>query len=218
MTATRHSETALMSRLAASPVVAILRAPEADRFVAASQVLYEEGFRCLEFTLTTKGALDAVQQVRGTLPDDLVLGVGTVRTTSQVHDAVEAGADFLVSQVFRRPFVEAAHELGVPFFPGALTPSEILEAWEAGVPAVKVSPIGPVGGLEYFSQVRAPLPDVPLMPTGGVQLDEVTTYLQRGAIAVGLSGPLMSDSLDSTGDLAALRRRAGAVIQSLPDR
>jgi 2-dehydro-3-deoxyphosphogluconate aldolase / (4S)-4-hydroxy-2-oxoglutarate aldolase len=218
MTATHHSATALMSRLAASPVVAILRAPEADRFATASQVLYEAGFRCLEFTLTTKGVLDAVHQVRSSLPDDLVLGVGTVRTTSQVHGAVAAGADFLVSQVFRRPLVEAAHELAVPFFPGALTPSEILEAWESGVPAVKVSPIGPVGGVEYFSQVRAPLPDVPLMPTGGVRLDEVTTYLQRGAIAVGLSGPLMGDSLDNTGDLAALRERASAVIQSLSDR
>ena len=218
MTATHHSATALMSRLAASPVVAILRAPEADRFATASQVLYEAGFRCLEFTLTTKGVLDAVHQVRSSLPDDLVLGVGTVRTTSQVHGAVAAGADFLVSQVFRRPLVEAAHELAVPFFPGALTPSEILEAWESGVPAVNVSPIGPVGGVEYFSQVRAPLPDVPLMPTGGVRLDEVTTYLQRGAIAVGLSGPLMGDSLDNTGDLAALRERASAVIQSLADR
>jgi 2-dehydro-3-deoxyphosphogluconate aldolase/(4S)-4-hydroxy-2-oxoglutarate aldolase len=218
MTATHDSATALLDRLSARPVVAILRATEADRFAAASEVLYAAGFRCLEFTLTTNGALDAVEQVRGSLPDDLVLGVGTVRTTSQVHDAVAAGADFLVSQVFRAPLVEAAHELAVPFFPGALTPSEILAAWESGVPAVKVSPIGPVGGLEYFSQVRAPLPDVPLMPTGGVRLDEVTTYLQRGAVAVGLSGPLMGDSLDGTGDLAALDRRARAVIQSLADR
>ena len=82
---------------------------------------------------------------------------------------------------------------------------------------MKVSPIGPVGGLEYLSQVRAPLPDVPLMPTGGVQLDEVTTYLQRGAIAVGLSGSLLGDSLDGGGDLAALGRRARAVIASLAD-
>ena len=99
----------------------------------------------------------------------------------QVDDAITAGAEFLVSQVFRRPLVEAAHDRAVPFFPGALTPTEILDAWESGVPAVKVSPIGPVGGLEYFSQVRAPLPDVPLMPTGGVRLDEVNTYLQQGA-------------------------------------
>ena len=217
MTATHHSATALMSRLAASPVVAILRAPEADRFATASQVLYEAGFRCLEFTLTTKGVLDAVHQVRSSLPDDLVLGVGTVRTTSQVHGAVAAGADFLVSQVFRRPLVEAAHELAVPFFPGALTPSEILDL---GVRRAGGEGLAdrPGRGVEYFSQVRAPLPDVPLMPTGGVRLDEVTTYLQRGAIAVGLSGPLMGDSLDNTGDLAALRERASAVIQSLADR
>jgi 2-dehydro-3-deoxyphosphogluconate aldolase/(4S)-4-hydroxy-2-oxoglutarate aldolase len=141
-----------------------------------------------------------------------------VRTTAQVHDAAAAGADFLVSQVFRRPLVEAAHELAVPFFPGALTPLEILDAWDAGVPAVKVSPIGPVGGLDYFSQVRAPLPDIPLMPTGGVRLDETAAYLRRGAVAVGLSGPLLGDSLDAGGDMAALDQRARAVIESLADR
>ena len=181
-------------------------------------MLYEAGFRCLEFTLTTEGALDAVEQVRHSLPDDLVLGVGTVRTTAQVGDAITAGAEFLVSQVFRRPLVEAARDRAVPFLPGALTPTEILDAWESGVPAVKVSPIGPVGGLEYFSQVRAPLPDVPLMPTGGVRLEEVNTYLQQGAVAVGLSGPLLGDSLEGSGDLTALERRARAVIQSLSDR
>ena len=118
-----------------------------------------------------------------------------MRTHDQVEQAIDAGAAFLVSQVFRRPLVDAAAARGVPFFPGALTPTEILDAWESGVPAVKVSPIGPVGGLAYFDNLRGPLPDILMMPTGGVELDEVSAYLDKGAVAVGLSGSLIVDAL-----------------------
>ncbi len=218
MTTTREAPPAILARIAPRPVVAILRAATADRFVAASEVLYAAGFRCLEFTLTSQGALSALASVRGAFPDDLVLGVGTVRTVRHVHQAADAGADFLVSQVFDPTVVAAGHERSMPFFPGALTPTEIVRAWESGVPAVKVSPIGPVGGLEYFDQLRAPLPDVPLMPTGGVQLDEVNAYLKRGAVAVGLSGPLMGDALDDDGDLAALDQTARGVIEAVGER
>lgn len=198
----------LVARLGPRPVVAILRAPDADRFVAVSEVLWEAGFRCLEFTLTTRGALDAAREVRAALPDDLLLAVGTVRTEQHVREAVDAGADFLVSQVLRPALVDLARDRGVPFVPGALTPKEILDAWETGVPAVKVSPIGPLGGVEYLDQLRAPLPDIPMMPTGGVGVDEIDDYLARGAAAVGLSGPLLGDALLPGGDLDALAERA----------
>jgi 2-dehydro-3-deoxyphosphogluconate aldolase/(4S)-4-hydroxy-2-oxoglutarate aldolase len=218
MTTTREASPVILARIAPRPVVAILRARTADRFVAVSEVLYGAGFRCLEFTLTSHGALSALASVRAAFPDDLVLGVGTVRTVRHVHEAVEAGADFLVSQVFDPMLVAAGHAKSMPFFPGALTPTEIVRAWESGVPAVKVSPIGPVGGLEYFDQVRAPLPEIPLMPTGGVRLDEVDAYLRRGAVAVGLSGPLMGDALEDDGDLAALDERARGVIEAVGER
>ncbi|GIG35541.1 bifunctional 4-hydroxy-2-oxoglutarate aldolase/2-dehydro-3-deoxy-phosphogluconate aldolase [Cellulomonas pakistanensis] len=203
---------AAFDRLAARPVVAILRAPDADRFLAASEVLWEAGFRCLEFTLTTRGALEAARRARAELPAELLLAVGTVRTERHVREAVDAGADLLVSQVLRAPLVELARSSGVPFVPGALTPTEVVAAWETGVPAVKVSPIGPVGGLEYLDQLRAPLPDIPLMPTGGVAVDEVGAYLARGAAAVGLSGPLLGDALLPGGDLGALRDRARRAV------
>jgi 2-dehydro-3-deoxyphosphogluconate aldolase/(4S)-4-hydroxy-2-oxoglutarate aldolase len=198
----------LVARLGPRPVVAILRAPDADRFVAVSEVLWAAGFRCLEFTLTTRGALDAAREVRRALPGDLLLAVGTVRTEQHVREAVDAGADFLVSQVLRPALVDLARDHGVPFIPGALTPKEILDAWETGVPAVKVSPIGPLGGVEYLDQLRAPLPDIPMMPTGGVGIDEIDDYLGRGAAAVGLSGPLLGDALLPGGDLDALAERA----------
>ncbi|MET0695472.1 MAG: bifunctional 4-hydroxy-2-oxoglutarate aldolase/2-dehydro-3-deoxy-phosphogluconate aldolase [Propionibacteriaceae bacterium] len=202
----------LLELLAPHPLIAILRAPDAAAFLPVSEVLYKAGFRCVEFTLTTAGAVEAVAEAIDSLPADLMVGIGTVRTEQQVHDAIDAGATFCVSQVFRPELVAAAKSRGVPFFPGALTPTEILNAWESGVPAVKVSPIGPVGGLAYFDNVRGPLPEIPLMPTGGVQLDEAQAYLDRGAVAVGLSGPLVGDALLPGGDLVALGQRAEQVV------
>lgn len=205
----------LIGALAPRPLIAILRAVDASRFAKASEVLYEAGFRCVEFTLTTSGTFDALHTVRRSLPDDLILGIGTVRSVDHVHEAVDGGADFLVSQVYRAHLVDAARDRGVPFVPGALTPTEILEVWDAGVPAVKVSPIGPLGGLDYFDQVRGPLPDVPLVPTGGVAIDEVRAYLHRGAAAVGLSTPLTGDALEPGGDWSKLAQRAARAVSAL---
>jgi 2-dehydro-3-deoxyphosphogluconate aldolase / (4S)-4-hydroxy-2-oxoglutarate aldolase len=208
----------LLEVLAPNPLIAILRAANADAFRPVTEVLYEAGFRCVEFTLTTSGAITAMKDVLSSFPDDLVVGIGTVRTAEHVSEAIDAGAAFLVSQVFRRPLVDAATQRGIPFFPGALTPTEILDAWESGVAAVKVSPIGPVGGLAYFDNVRGPLPDIALMPTGGVELHEVSAYLDKGAVAVGLSGALIMDALLPGGDLAALAERAEQVVNAVRAR
>ena len=208
----------LLEALAPNPLIAILRAPDADAFGPVTETLYKAGFRCVEFTLTTSGAIDAMKEVLASMPDDLIVGIGTVRNQDQVEQAIDAGAAFLVSQVFRRPLVDAAAARGVPFFPGALTPTEILDAWESGVPAVKVSPIGPVGGLSYFDNLRGPLPDILMMPTGGVELDEVSAYLDKGAVAVGLSGSLIVDALLPGGDLAALAERAEGAMTAIRAR
>ncbi len=218
--APERSETVneILQHFARSPLVAILRAPDATMFRRATEVLYDRGVRCVEFTLTTSGAIDATREVIAALPDDLLVGVGTVRTEAQVDQAIDAGATFLVSQVLRPQLVDAAARRGIPFLPGALTPTEILAAWECGVPAVKVSPIGPVGGLDYFDNLRGPLPEIPLMPTGSVRLDEVSGYLDHGAVAVGLSGHLFGDALLPRGDLGALGLRAEEAVAAVSQR
>jgi 2-dehydro-3-deoxyphosphogluconate aldolase/(4S)-4-hydroxy-2-oxoglutarate aldolase len=202
----------LLDVLSSRKLVCVMRAPDASQFVAASQVLYEAGFRCLEFTLTSEGALDALHDARKALPGDVAIGIGTVRTLQHVDAAVEAGADFLVSQTFNPDVVDAAQNRGVPFVPGTLTPSEVVRAWEHGVPAIKVSPIGPVGGPGYLTELAAPMPEIPIMPTGGVTVATGPEYLRRGAIAVGISRDLTRDALTPGGDLDALAERARAAV------
>ena len=111
---------------------------------------------------------------------DAVVGVGTVRTTEHLEAAAEAGAAFAVSQVFLPELVAAANEYQIPYVPGTLTPTEVLCAWNTGVPAVKVSPIGPLGGVTYLNELRGPMPDVSIMPTGGVTLEAARRVPRRG--------------------------------------
>lgn len=207
--------TGAVELLRKNPVVAVLRAPDASRFLDASHVLYEAGLRCLEFTMTTDGVLDALAEARKALPDDTVLGVGTVRTSEHVHQAAGYGADFLVSQLFPRDAFTTAQRLGVPFVPGALTPTEIAAAFDAGAEVVKVSPVVSVGGVGYVDELRGPLPDVPVLVTGGVELDEPPRYLESGAAGVGLSRTLFLDSLVNGDDLDGLGRRARRVVESV---
>jgi 2-dehydro-3-deoxyphosphogluconate aldolase/(4S)-4-hydroxy-2-oxoglutarate aldolase len=202
-------------RLAAERFVAILRAPDADRFAAVSRALYDAGWRAIEVTLTTAGALDAITQVRAELPDDALVGAGTVMTPADVQAVHAAGAEFAVSPILDLPSVAAAERLGLPFVPGSLTPTEIVTAWRAGCPAVKVSPVVSVGGPAYLAQVGAFLPGIPLLPTGGIRPAEVPAYFAAGAVAVGIGGPLLGDALSPGGDLAALTERAAAIVQEV---
>jgi 2-dehydro-3-deoxyphosphogluconate aldolase/(4S)-4-hydroxy-2-oxoglutarate aldolase len=205
-----------VERLARERLIAILRAPDADRFVAAASVLYDAGWRGIEVTLTTEGALDAIGAIREALPDDAWVGAGTVMSPADVQAVHAAGAQFAVSPVLDDGSVAAASRLGLPFVPGALTPSEIVTAWRAGCPAVKVSPVVSVGGPGYLAQVGAFLPGIPMLPTGGVRPADVPAYLQAGALGVGLSGPLLGDALAPAGDLAALARRAAEAVAAVP--
>jgi 2-dehydro-3-deoxyphosphogluconate aldolase / (4S)-4-hydroxy-2-oxoglutarate aldolase len=197
-------------------VVAIFRAPDARHFERASEVLRDAGIPCQEYTLTTEGALHALVRARRALPD-AVLGVGSVRTVDDLRAAADAGANFAVSQIFLPELVDAAAELGLCYLPGALTPTEVISAWNRGVPTVKVSPIGPVGGLNYLRELLLPMPDVAVMPTGGIDLEAAAEYLGLGAVAVGVSGFLFGDAL-LTGDAVGLKARADKLVGSVQFR
>ncbi|MFL5926069.1 MAG: bifunctional 4-hydroxy-2-oxoglutarate aldolase/2-dehydro-3-deoxy-phosphogluconate aldolase [Gaiellaceae bacterium] len=203
--------TAALEPIARSRVVAVLRARDASRFVEAGTVLAEAGVACIEFTLSSEGALDALRAFAARLPPGVAIGAGTVLDAEAASAAVDAGATYLISPALCRDVIERGADLGVPVIPGALTPTEILEAWRAGASAVKVFPAAEAGGPAYIRAVLAPLPHVPLIPTGGVEIDDASDYLAAGAFAVGLGGSLVGD-LGAGGDLGALRARAQALV------
>jgi 2-dehydro-3-deoxyphosphogluconate aldolase/(4S)-4-hydroxy-2-oxoglutarate aldolase len=196
--------------LASTRIVAILRAENAARAEEVVDVLLESGIRSLELTLTTLGALEVVERLAGLVPDGTDLGVGTVLTADEVDRAVDAGARFVVSPSVVPAVIEAAARHGIASYPGAFTPTEIHAAWQAGASAVKLFPAGALGP-GYLKAVRAPLPDIPLVPTGGVEVEAVSAWLGAGAVAVGLGGPLIGDALTPGGDLDALAKRTRAV-------
>ncbi len=186
-----------------SGVVAVLRAPTADAFAAVADVLVTAGVTAIEVTLTSRGALEALAGLCRQLPSHAVVGAGTVLTADQAKAAVDAGASFLVSPVLDADLLAG---LDVPFYPGGLTPTEIHTAHRAGAPIVKLFPAATVGP-RYLKDLHGPLPDVRIMPTGGIGVDDVPTWLGAGAVAVGLGGPLLGDAATG-GSLTALADRA----------
>ncbi|WP_225728098.1 MULTISPECIES: bifunctional 4-hydroxy-2-oxoglutarate aldolase/2-dehydro-3-deoxy-phosphogluconate aldolase [unclassified Nocardia] len=186
-----------------TPVIAILRAATAKRFAEATAALHESGITAVEFTLNSPGALDALKECSAAA---YPVGAGTVLTAADAGRAVDAGAAFLITPAVIDEVIAEGRRLGVPVIPGALTPTEIHHAWVAGATMVKVFPASAFGP-NYLKAVRGPLPEIPLVPTGGVGIADAGTYLSAGARAVGMGSPLIGDALDG-GDLNALRARA----------
>jgi len=194
-------------------VVAILRADRPDHLPATTRALAEAGITCLELTLTTPGALEALAEVRADLPAAVTVGIGSVIDETQAAACLDAGAEFLVSPGVCADVARYAVRRGIACYPGGWTPTEVLEAWRLGVPAVKLFPAG-AGGSRHLKDLRGPLPDIPLVPTGGVALDQIADYIASGALAVGLGGPLIGDAL-AGGSLTALRERAGTALREV---
>ena len=196
-----------------SGIVAVLRASSADRFPAIAEVLVDEGVTAIEMTLTTAGALTALAALTRDLPAHVTVGAGTVLTADDALACVDAGARFLVAPALVPEASAAAARAGVPTYPGALTPTEVLAAHRGGAPIVKLFP-GSAVGPRYVKDLHGPLPGVRIMPTGGIDLDDLGAWLGAGAVAVGLGGPLLGDAGEG-GDLAALRDRARRAVAAV---
>jgi len=198
----------------AGGVVAILRGRRAEHLDAVVGVLVDSGIRSLEITLNTPGALESIRRAGARFGTDATVGAGTVRTVADVEDAVEAGARFLVSPHTDPALQIRARELGAAYLPGAFTATEIVAAWNSGAAAIKLFPAR-LGGPRYLRDLREPLPDVPIVPTGGVSADNVAEWFAAGAVAVGVGGMLIGDALDG-GDLTALAARATDLVRAVP--
>lgn len=194
-------------------VIAILRAPDASAFVTVARCLVEEGIRCIEVTLTSAGALQAIDALCRDLGGQVCLGAGTVLTAQDAADAIDAGAAFIVSPGVITPVIDLAARRAVPSLPGAWSATEVINAWQSGATAVKLFPAA-TGGPDYLRHLRGPLPDVPLVPTGGVAIAAVKEYLDAGAVAVGVGAPLVGRGELAEPDLRSRARYLRAAIDS----
>jgi 2-dehydro-3-deoxyphosphogluconate aldolase/(4S)-4-hydroxy-2-oxoglutarate aldolase len=194
-----------------SPLIAVLRTSHAKDYAPVVETLAGAGVSSIELTLSTPGTLDHLQKLQANLPDGIKIGIGTVTDIVQAIAAIEAGASFLVTPVTDTAIVESAAASGVPVYPGGFTPTELCAGWTAGATAVKIFPASVVGP-EYISHLRGPFPDIQIVPSGGLGLDDIPRWMGAGALAVSLGGPLIGDAFQG-GSLVALRDRAERALE-----
>ena len=206
---TTISRPPLSDRLTSSKVIAVLRASNVSAIAPVCDVLVAEGILSLELTLTTPGLFNALSELVDRYRNAADVGVGTILTEPEARRALDCGAQYLVTPTMNLPVVKLAVERQVAVFPGGLTPTELGAGWEAGATAVKIFPAETVSA-GYLKHLRGPFPDLEAMPSGGVDLDATREWLDAGAIAVSIGGPLLGDALKG-GDLSALRNRCRAV-------
>jgi 2-dehydro-3-deoxyphosphogluconate aldolase/(4S)-4-hydroxy-2-oxoglutarate aldolase len=208
------SRTATVERVIAGGLVAVVRSSDPSQLVEVVGALADGGVTAAEITFTVPDALEVIRAAARDLGDRVVLGAGTVLDPETARAAILAGARFLVSPTLNLEVIRLAHRYDVAVMPGAFTPTEILTAWEAGADVVKVFP-SEVLGPAFLKAMRGPLPQVRLMPTGGVDLTTIPAFLAAGACCLGVGGALVDPKLVAAGDLAALRERARAFVEAV---
>src|SRR6516165_9185818 len=179
-----------LQRMLDAGIVAVVRSPDSRQLVEVAKALADGGVSVMEITFTVPNALDVIRQVQQALGDRILLGAGTVLDSETARAAILAGAEFIVAPTLNLSVIQLCHRYDKLVLPGAFTPTEILTAWEAGADIVKVFPAD-VLGPTFFKAVKAPLPQVRMMPTGGVDLTTAATFLKAGACALGVGGQLV---------------------------
>ena len=200
--------------IARDRAVAVIRTESPDQLVELAQALCVGGVVCFEITMTVPRALDGIRLVCQEMGSSVLVGAGSVLDAATAEAAVEAGAKYIVSPVFKPEVVRAAHSNDAAVMPGCFTPTEILTATEAGADVVKVFPAG-VLGMSFFRGVLAPMPHLRLMPTGGVTLSNAGDWIRAGAVAVGVGSDLVDNKAVAAGDWATLTQNARALRASL---
>ena len=195
-------------------IVAVIRLRDPGKLRAVVDAIVAGGVRALEVTMTVPGAVELIRGLAPTLPDGFLLGAGTVIDAATARAVIDAGAQFVISPVFRREVIAACHERGVPVAPGCFTPTEILDAHEAGADIVKVFPATTLGP-QYIRDVRAPLPQLKLMPTGGVSPDNAGDWIRAGAVAVAAGSSLLDAKAIESGRFDVLTANARRFVDNV---
>ena len=203
-----------MQRIEACGIVAIIRANSSNELIEAAAAIQTGGVDVIEITMTTPDALRVISEVSARFRDTVLVGVGSVLDAETARAAMLAGAEFVVSPVTKPDVIEICNRYSNVVIPGAFTPTEILAAWEAGADYVKVFPSSGVGS-SYIKDIKAPLPQIPLIPTGGINAENAAEFLNAGAAALGIGSALVSSDLIESGNFALLTERAKNLIAAV---
>ena len=209
-----HGRVETVRAIEACGVVAVIRLKEPEKLRAVVDALGEGGVRALEVTMTVPGAIQLIEQLAPTLPKGFLLGAGTILDPETARLAILAGAQFVVGPVFRPEVVAMCHRYDVAAMPGCFTPTEILHAWEAGADVVKVFPATALGP-SYLKDIRGPLPQVKLMPTGGVSIDNAGDWIAAGAVAIGVGTAMVDAKAVAAGDWATITQKASRFVEAV---
>ncbi len=202
------THSSILSWLKEIALVPIVRTPDAESALAAVEALRSGGIDCVEITMTVRNAVKAIEKIADRYGDRLLLGAGTVLDPETARICILAGAQFIVTPALNIKTIEMCRRYAKPIFPGGLTPTEVLTAWEAGGDAVKVFPCNAMGGAKYIKALKAPLPQVELVPTGGVNLDTVAEFLAAGSAAVGVGSELVDNKSVAEKNFGVITERA----------
>ncbi|MDQ0923875.1 2-dehydro-3-deoxyphosphogluconate aldolase/(4S)-4-hydroxy-2-oxoglutarate aldolase [Pseudarthrobacter sp. W1I19] len=192
--------------LTSTPIVAVLRAKHAKEYAPVIEALVKGGIRSIELTLSSAGVFDAMPDLLQAYGAEAELGIGTITTKAQARLALDSGAAFLVTPTTDPAIIITSTAANIPVYPGGLTPTELLTGWNAGATAVKIFPASVVGP-GYIAQLRGPFPDLQIVPSGGVTLEDAPAWISAGALAVSMGGPLLQDAFLG-GDPQQLTKRA----------
>jgi 2-dehydro-3-deoxyphosphogluconate aldolase/(4S)-4-hydroxy-2-oxoglutarate aldolase len=201
-----------LQRVLDTGIVAVVRSPDSDQLVEVCKALADGGVTVVEITMTVPDALDVVRAVRRALGDRVLLGAGTILDPETARAALLAGAEYLVAPTVNLDVIRLCQRYDKLVMPGAFTPTEALTAWEAGADIVKIFP-AEVLGPAYFKALRGPLPQIRLMPTGGVDLNTAAKFLQAGACCLGVGSQLVDPKLVAARQFDRIRELAGQYIQ-----
>jgi 2-dehydro-3-deoxyphosphogluconate aldolase/(4S)-4-hydroxy-2-oxoglutarate aldolase len=198
-------------------IIPVVRASSAREATLAVEAVAAGGISIAELTMTVPGAIDVIASLARTAGADVIIGAGTVLDAETAQRCIDAGAEFIVSPGFDLETVKLAKRLGKPVMAGALTPTEVITAWKAGCDFVKIFPCGNVGGAKYIKALKGPLPQVRMIPTGGVNLETAADFLRAGADALGVGGELILPAALKSGDGSEITRIARSFLTAIAE-
>jgi 2-dehydro-3-deoxyphosphogluconate aldolase / (4S)-4-hydroxy-2-oxoglutarate aldolase len=209
------SRAATLRRISDVGIIPVVRATSAAEAIAMGDAIVAGGIAALEITMTVPGAVEVMKEAVKRYGERLLIGAGTVLDAEQARSCISAGARFLVSPIVDEATIAECRAADVVVLPGALTPTEVVRAWRAGADLVKVFPCSAVGGASYIKSLRAPLPQIPLVPTGGVTLENVAGFFAAGATAVGVGADLCNVSAVRSGHAHQITDTARAYVRAV---